>query len=66
MDGDHTRVKDREQPSLLRDTGGATFVEYVALVAFVTLIGAAAIVAVGVPLLKTFRYAQLVLAMPIP
>lgn len=57
---------ERKHPSLVRDTGGVTYVEYIVVVGFVTLVGAAAVVAVGVPLLKTFRYAQLVLAMPLP
>ncbi len=52
--------------SLHSDTRGVTYVEYVTLISFVTIIGALAVVAVGVPLLHTFRYAQLILAMPLP
>lgn len=52
--------------SLFGDTRGVTYVEYITLVLLVTMIGAFAVTAVGVPLLKTFRYAQLILAMPFP
>jgi hypothetical protein len=41
-------------------------VEYVTLLCLVTLIGAATVVALGVPLMQLFRYVQMVLAMPIP
>ena len=52
--------------SLIRDTRAVVFTEYVALLSLVTLGGALAIYAVGSPLLHTFRFAQLIVAMPIP
>jgi len=45
---------------------GVAMVEYVTLLCLVTLIGAATVVALGVPLMQLFRYVQMVLAMPIP
>lgn len=50
----------------LRDTGGVVFVEYVALLTLVTLIGSGAVVALGIPLLNLFRYQELMLSLPIP
>ncbi|MCS6799549.1 MAG: hypothetical protein NZ898_13675 [Myxococcota bacterium] len=42
------------------------FVEYVVLLVFVTLGGAAAVYSVGVPMLEHFRFAQAVVGLPIP
>jgi hypothetical protein len=53
-------------PTLARDPRGAVFVEYVTLLSAVTLIAAAAILALGVPLLRLFRFAELVIASPVP
>jgi Flp pilus assembly pilin Flp len=52
--------------SLLRDTRGASYVEYVTLVSLVTIAGAAAVGGLGVPMLRLFRYVQMMLALPIP
>lgn len=51
---------------LLSSTSGVVFVEYVALLTLVTVIGAVAVVGLGVPLLKLYRFAQMVLSLPIP
>lgn len=56
---------DREL-SDLRSTRGVVFVEYVALLLLVTIVGAASVVALGVPLMHLFRYQQLMLSLPIP
>jgi hypothetical protein len=53
-------------PSLLADTRGVVFLEYIALVATVAIVVSAAIVALGVPLLRQFRFAEAVLALPFP
>jgi len=50
----------------LRSTRGVVFVEYVALLLLVTVGGAAAVLAVGAPLVTLFRYQQLILSLPIP
>lgn len=50
----------------LRGTGGVVFVEYVALLTLVTVIGSGAVVALGIPLLNLFRYQELMLSLPIP
>jgi hypothetical protein len=42
------------------------FVEYVALLLLVTIIGAAAVLSLGVPLVNLFRYQQIILTLPIP
>lgn len=52
--------------SLIRDTRAVAYVEYIALLSLVTLGGALSVYAVGAPLLQTFRYAQLIVALPIP
>ncbi len=50
----------------LRGTGGVVFVEYVALLSLVTVIGAGAVLALGIPLMKLFHYQELMLSLPIP
>ena len=52
--------------SLLTDVSGVAMVEYVTLLCLVTIIGAVAVAALGVPLIQLFRFAQTVLALPIP
>ena len=53
-------------PGLAKSEGGVAMVEYVTLLCLVTLIGAATVVALGVPLMQLFRYVQMIIAMPIP
>jgi len=48
------------------DTRGVMYVEYVILLGLVTVMGSAAVFSLGIPLLQTFRYAQGIIAMPIP
>jgi hypothetical protein len=55
-----------ELEGLRRDTRGVVFVEYVALLLLVTIIGVGAVLALGVPLVNLFRYQQLILSLPIP
>lgn len=60
-------IPDQDEPaSLYTDTRAVAYVEYVTLLAVVTLGAAIAIFAVGAPLLTTYRYAQLLLSMPFP
>ncbi len=62
-------VSEESKPSaktLLSSRSGVVFVEYVALVTLVTLIGAISTLSLGVPLLKLYRFAQMVLSLPIP
>jgi hypothetical protein len=62
-------TSDKHRPSpnaLARSVEGVVFVEYVALLTLVTVIGAVAVVGLGVPLLKLYRFAQMVLSLPIP
>ncbi len=54
------------EASLVKAEGGVVMVEYVTLLCFVTLTGAATVMALGVPLMQLFRYVQMVIAMPIP
>jgi hypothetical protein len=58
--------KASSSKELLSSTSGVVFVEYVALLTLVTVIGAVAVVGLGVPLLKLYRFAQMVLSLPIP
>lgn len=55
-----------DRRKLARDTEGVAYVEYVTLLALVTVVGSVAVYSVGLPLLQTFRYAQAILAMPVP
>jgi len=52
--------------TLLASRSGSVFVEYVALLLLVTVIGAVSVVSLGVPLLKLYRFTQMVLSLPIP
>ena len=52
--------------TLMSSTSGVVFVEYVALLTLVTVTGAVAVVSLGVPLLKLYRFTQMVLSLPIP
>ncbi len=56
----------RELSELHDDTRGVVFVEYVALLVLVTIMGAAAVLSLGVPLIHLFRFQQLMLSLPIP
>ena len=58
--------KASSSKELLSSTSGVVFVEYVALLTLVTVIGAVAVVGLGIPLLKLYRFAQMVLSLPIP
>ena len=49
---------------LTRDTRGELAVEYLILVAFVGIVVAAGIVAIGFPMLHHYRVMQLILASP--
>ncbi|MBX3274532.1 MAG: hypothetical protein KF729_29980 [Sandaracinaceae bacterium] len=52
--------------TLLASASGIVFTEYVALLLLVTVIGAVAVVSLGVPLLRLYRFAQMILSLPIP
>ena len=52
--------------SLLDDTTGAVFVEYVSVLLLVGTITAAATYSLGRPLVDYYRFAQLILALPFP
>lgn len=61
-----TAKNRRDFFGLLQQTQGVVFVEYVGLLVLVTVIGAVAVFGLGLPLLKLYRFAQMVLALPIP
>ncbi|MDQ3031035.1 MAG: hypothetical protein M3Y87_01355 [Myxococcota bacterium] len=64
-EGGFQRPADAEITEL-KGTRGVVFVEYVALLLLVTIIGAGAVLSLGVPLVNLFRFQQLVLSLPIP
>ena len=49
----------------ISDTTGSTYVEYVVVVGMLALVAAAAVLALGIPLLRMYRFSELVLTMPI-
>ena len=49
-----------------RSQKGVVTTEYLALLSFVTILGAASIAALGVPLVRLFRYAATIIALPMP
>lgn len=56
----------RNARSLAASQSGVVFVEYVALLTLVTVIGAVSVVGLGVPLLRLYRFAQMILSLPVP
>lgn len=56
----------RDLGDLRGDSRGAIFVEYVALLLLVSVGGAAAVVALGAPLVALARFTTLVVGLPIP
>ena len=57
---------ERTAKTLASSQSGVVFVEYVALLTLVTVIGSVSVVGLGIPLLRLFRFAQMVLSLPIP
>lgn len=45
---------------------GVATVEYIILVCLVSLVGAVAVAGLGVPLLESYRYSQLIIGLPVP
>jgi hypothetical protein len=45
---------------------GSVFLEYLAVTIFVTTLGAAAVIALGVPLAELYLFQQMIVALPIP
>ena len=56
----------RTAKTLASSTSGVIFVEYVAVLTLVTVIGSVSVVGLGVPLLRLYRFAQMILSLPIP
>jgi Flp pilus assembly pilin Flp len=52
--------------SIARDASGAAYVEYLTLLAVVAVVGGTAIAGLGLPLLRLFRYAEMLIVLPIP
>jgi hypothetical protein len=52
--------------SIVGDVGGAVYVEYLAILTAVTLAGGAALVGLGLPLLRLFRHAEMLIVLPVP
>ncbi len=59
-------MAENRKSGLTRNDRGAVFVEYITVLCLVTLVGAAAVAALGLPLLRLFRYVQAVILLPIP
>ncbi|HLU67872.1 MAG TPA: hypothetical protein VKZ63_16420 [Kofleriaceae bacterium] len=56
----------RVHRSIVRDASGAIYLEYLVLVAVVGLVVAWGIAALGLPLLRTYRYLELIVTSPAP
>lgn len=50
---------------LAQRTDGSTYVEYLVVVGMLALIAAAAVLALGIPLLRFYRFSELVLTAPV-
>lgn len=61
-----SRHGSSEARALVADERGVVFVEYVALLLLVTVMGAISVLGLGIPLIRLFRFAQMILSLPIP
>ena len=68
LEGSREEVRESSQDgrSLATDEAGVAYVEYIVLVLLVGILVAAAIMALGIPLLEHFRMTQSLLGAPIP
>jgi hypothetical protein len=68
--GATTRCEAFRAPSawgeLACDQRGAIYAEYLTVLVMVSMVGAAAVVSLGLPVLESFRLMQLLVALPIP
>lgn len=51
---------------ICEDDRGVAFAEYLVVLTAVSLVGSAAVLALGIPLVQAFRFAQLFIALPFP
>lgn len=68
-DHPETETHDEWEPDvyeLLADQSGAVFVEYITLTVMVSLIGAAAVASLGIPLLRLFLTLEAFILFPAP
>ena len=57
---------DEEVRELIEDESGVVFVEYIILLSLVTVLGSVALFSVGLPFFTTYRFTQLLVALPFP
>jgi len=57
---------ENEEQDLRKDTSGVVYVEYIIVLTTVTLLGAVTVFSVGLPFYQTFRFTQLLVALPFP
>ncbi len=57
---------ENEVQELLEDESGVAYVEYVILLSLVTVLGSVAVFSVGLPFFTTYRFTQLLVALPFP
>ena len=66
MSGSRKNVPTLNRASLALDESGAVYTEYVIVLSVVALGGAASIATLGVPLLRSFLYLNMMILLPIP
>ncbi|RLB49274.1 MAG: hypothetical protein DRJ42_21370 [Deltaproteobacteria bacterium] len=66
MDPELQPEPQNEVHDLLEDTSGVVYVEYIIVLTLVTMLGAVSIFSVGMPFYQTFRFTQLLVALPFP
>ena len=57
---------EEEVRELLEDVSGVAYVEYIILLSLVTVLGSVAVFSVGLPFFTTYRFTQLLVALPFP
>jgi Flp pilus assembly pilin Flp len=58
--------EENEVRELLEDESGVAYVEYIILLSLVTVLGSVAVFSVGLPFFTTYRFTQLLVALPFP
>ena len=59
-------VEKRANEDLRADERGAAYVEYLVVATLVTIVGAAAVITLGVPLYGLYRYVEMTILLPVP
>ena len=66
MDEQTPLTHDEDQQNLLEDDRGVVFVEYLTLASVVTIVGAASVFMLGIPMVRLYEWGSMLVTIPIP